>query len=157
MEEHVIRFAPRLAAAVAVSAALATALAGPASATGRHHLPVGHRSPVVLGAVQADSPGRDDGSNRSLNAEWVTVKNTGRHAVNLTGWTLTSRHTHTTYRFHLRLGGHQQVRVHTGRGHDTMRDVYQNRRTYAWDNHRDTAVLRDDHRMVVDTKHWNHR
>ncbi len=95
-----------------------------------------------------------DGSNRSLNAEWVTVKNTGRHAVNLTGWTLTSRRTHATYRFHLRLGGYQQVRVHTGRGHDTMRDVYQNRRTYAWDNHRDTAVLRNDHRLVVDTKHW---
>ncbi len=95
-----------------------------------------------------------DGSNRSLNAEWVTVKNTGRHAVNLTGWTLTSRHTHATYRFHLRLGGYRQVRVRTGRGHDTMRDVYQDRRTYAWDNHRDTAVLRNDHRLVVDTKHW---
>ncbi|KWT62743.1 hypothetical protein ADL21_06455 [Streptomyces albus subsp. albus] len=148
-----IRFAPRLAAAAAVSAALATALAGPASATVRQ-LPVPHRSPVVLGAVQADSPGRDDGSNRSLNAEWVTVKNTGRHAVNLTGWTLTSRHTHATYRFHLRLGGHQQVRVHTGRGHDTMHDVYQNRRTYAWDNHRATATLRNDHRRIVDTKHW---
>ncbi len=148
-----IRFAPRLAAAAAVSAALATAVAGPASATGRQ-LPVPHRSPVVLGAVQADSPGRDDGSNRPLNAEWVTVRNTGRHAVNLIGWTLTSRRTHATYRFHLRLGGYQQVRVHTGRGHDTMRDVYQNRRTYAWDNHRDTATLRNDHRLVVDTKHW---
>ncbi|WP_078620706.1 MULTISPECIES: lamin tail domain-containing protein [Streptomyces] len=106
---------------------------------------------------QADSLGRDDGSNRSLNAEWVMVKNTGRYAVALTGWTLTSRRTHVTYRFHLRLGGHRQARVHTGRSLDTMRDVYQNRRTYAGDNYRDTAVLRNDHRLVVDTKHWNHR
>ncbi|MFH8851171.1 lamin tail domain-containing protein, partial [Streptomyces rimosus] len=93
----------------------------------------------------------------SPNAEWVTVKNTGRHAVNLTGWTLTSQRTHVTYRFHLCLGGHRQVRVHVGRGLDTMRGVYQNRRTYAWDNHCDTATLRNDHRLVVDTKHWNHR
>ncbi|RSO03371.1 hypothetical protein DMH18_37860 [Streptomyces sp. WAC 06783] len=106
---------------------------------------------------QADSLGRDDGSNRSPNAEWVTVKNTGRHAVNLTGWTLTSRRTHVAYRFHLCLGGHRQVRVHVGRGLDTMRDVYQNRRTYAWDNYRDTATLPNDHRLVVDTKHWNRR
>ncbi|MEF3117639.1 lamin tail domain-containing protein [Streptomyces chrestomyceticus] len=69
------------------------------------------------------------------------MKNTGRRAVNLTGWTLTSRRTHATYRFRLRLGGHQQVRVHTGRGHNTM-DAYQNHRTCVWDNRRDTAVLR---------------
>ncbi len=86
------------------------------------------------------------------------VKKTGRYAVALTGWTLTSRRrTHVTYRFHLRLGGHRHVRVHVGCGLDTMRDVYLNCRTYAWDNCRDTATLRNDHRLVVDTKHWNHR
>jgi hypothetical protein len=43
----------------------------------------------VLGSIQYDSPCRDNRSNRSLNAEWVTVTNTSRHAVNLRGWTLT--------------------------------------------------------------------
>ncbi|RSO09238.1 hypothetical protein DMH18_17475 [Streptomyces sp. WAC 06783] len=148
----------RLATIALGSAALAVTAALPAAATGAHTPPATYRSPVVIGAVQADSPGRDDGSNRSLNAEWVTVKNTSRHAVNLDNWTLTSQRTHTTYRFHhLRLAGHQEVRVHTGKGRDTWRDVFQNRRDYAWDNHRDTATLRNDHRRVVNIKHWGRR
>ncbi|MEV0277465.1 lamin tail domain-containing protein [Streptomyces sp. NPDC050610] len=151
-----IRFAPRLATAVLGSAALAAALALPASATG-HHTPGKHHSPIVLGAVQADSPGHDDHSNRSLNAEWVTVKNTGNRPVDLKGWTLTSDCTHKVYHFrHLNLGGHKSVRVHTGRGHDTARDVFQNSREYAWDDHRDTATLRNAHHHTVDTKHWGH-
>ncbi|MEU7154812.1 lamin tail domain-containing protein, partial [Streptomyces sp. NPDC045456] len=79
----------RLAALALGSATLVGAAALPATATGAHTLPAHHRSPVVIGAVQADSPGRDDGSNRSLNAEWVTVKNTSHRPVNLKGWTLT--------------------------------------------------------------------
>ncbi|MFB1044440.1 lamin tail domain-containing protein [Streptomyces chrestomyceticus] len=145
----------RLAAVALGSAALTVTAALPAAATGAHTLPAPHRSPVVIGAVQADSPGRDDGSNRSLNAEWVTVKNTSHRPVNLKNWTLTSERTHQTYRFrHLRLGGRQEVRVHTGHGRDTWRDVYQDRRTYVWDNHRDTATLRNDHHRIIDTKHW---
>ncbi|MFF3276563.1 lamin tail domain-containing protein [Streptomyces chrestomyceticus] len=148
----------RLAAVALGSAALVATAALPASATGAHTLPAPHRSPVVIGAVQADSPGRDDGSNRSLNAEWVTVKNTSHRAVNLDGWTLTSQATHKTYRFHhLRLNGRQEVRVHTGHGRNTWRDVYQDRRDYAWDNHRDTATLRNDHHRIVDTKDWGRR
>ncbi|KOG86695.1 lamin tail domain-containing protein [Streptomyces varsoviensis] len=151
-----IRFAPRLATVALGSAAMAAALALPASATG-HPAPGKHRSPVVLGAVQADSPGHDDRSNRSLNAEWVTVKNTGNQPVNLKGWTLTSDRTHKVYHFrNLTLGGHKSVKVHTGRGHDTARDVFQNSRDYAWDNHRDTATLRNAHHRTVDTKHWGH-
>ncbi|MFH8411016.1 lamin tail domain-containing protein [Streptomyces sp. NPDC018019] len=136
------------------------ALVGTAAlpATDAHTLPAHHRSPVVIGAVQADSPGRDDGSNRSLNAEWVTVKNTGLRPVNLKGWTLTSRSTHQTYHFkNLRLAGHQSVRVHTGHGRDTIHDVYQDRHRYVWHNQRDTATLRNDHRRIIDTKHWGRR
>ncbi|MEU6965052.1 lamin tail domain-containing protein [Streptomyces chrestomyceticus] len=145
----------RLAAVALGSAALTVTAALPATATGAHTLPAPHRSPIVIGAVQADSPGRDDGSNRSLNGEWVTVKNTGLRPVNLKDWTLTSERTHKTYRFHsLRLGGRQEVRVHTGHGRDTWRDVYQDRHTYVWDNHRDTATLRNDHHRIIDTKHW---
>jgi hypothetical protein len=33
--------------------------------------------PVKCGRIQYDSPGSDTGSNRSLDAEWATVKNTG--------------------------------------------------------------------------------
>ncbi|MEU2166062.1 lamin tail domain-containing protein, partial [Streptomyces sp. NPDC019208] len=113
----------------------------------------GFRSTVVIGQVQYDSPGRDDHSNRSLNAEWVEVRNTGRHAVNLRGYTLSDRDGNR-YRFdHLRLNGRSSVRVHTGIGRDTRTDVYQDRRNYIWDN-RDTATLRNDHGRTIDTKSW---
>lgn len=145
-----------LAAVALGSAALATAAARPAAATGAHTLPAHHRSPIVIGAVQADRPGRDDGSKRSLNGEWITAENTGHRAVNLKGWTLTIRSTHKTYHFsNLRLGGRQEVRVHTGHGRDTWRSVYQDRRTYVWDNRRDAATLRNDHRRIVDIKRWD--
>ncbi|MET8291718.1 hypothetical protein ABZV80_42180 [Streptomyces sp. NPDC005132] len=49
-----------------------------------------------------------------------------------------------------RLDGRSTVRVHTGVGRDTFRDVYQDRRNYVWDNGSDTATLRNDHRRVVD-------
>ncbi|MER5563891.1 lamin tail domain-containing protein [Streptomyces sp. NPDC048491] len=144
----------RVAALALAASGLAAAAAVPASATVR---PAEPRSPIVFGAIQYDSPGRDDHSQKSLNAEWVTVTNTGRSAVNLKGWTLTDR-AHQTYTFHnLRLAGHQSVRVHTGKGRDTDRDVYQNRRDYAWDNSRDTATLRDSHKHIVATKSWGRR
>ncbi|MFF9786849.1 hypothetical protein [Streptomyces nigrescens] len=78
----------RIAVAVSGAAALAVTVALPAVAAGpAHHAPAPHhnRSAVVLGAIQYDSPGRDDRFNRSLNAEWVTVKNTGRLKVKIKG------------------------------------------------------------------------
>ncbi|TRV77997.1 lamin tail domain-containing protein [Streptomyces sp. 130] len=151
------RSARRITAAVLASGALVAAAALPAAADG-HDRGRGHHAPrptVVLGKIQYDSPGRDNGSNRSLNAEWVTVTNTGRHAVNLRGWTL-SDESHRTYRFDLRLPGRSSVRVHTGVGRDSRHDVYQDRRTYVWDNS-DTATLRDAHGHKVDSKSWGHR
>nr|WSX81779.1 lamin tail domain-containing protein [Streptomyces sp. NBC_00899] len=115
------------------------------------------RSQVVLGAVQYDSPGRDTGTNASLNAEWVTVVNTSRRAVNLSGWTLSDAD-HHSYRFaHLRLAGHASVRVHTGTGRDTNTNVFQNRRAYVWNNDNDTATLRNDDGRVADTTSWDHQ
>jgi len=153
----VLRNTSRIAAAVLGSAALAATAVLPAAAAGHGHSPARHhRSAVVLGAIQYDSPGRDDHSNRSLNAEYVTVKNTGRLPVNLRGWTLSDRAGHT-YRFgNVRLGGHSQVRVHTGIGRDNRWDLFQDRRDYVWDNHRGTAVLSNDHRRVVDIESWGH-
>ncbi|WP_328898859.1 lamin tail domain-containing protein [Streptomyces sp. NBC_00441] len=151
------RSARRITAAVLASGALVAAAALPAVADGRDH-GRGHHAPrptVVLGKIQYDSPGRDNGSNRSLNGEWVTVTNTGRHTVNLRGWTL-SDESHRTYKFDLRLPGRSSVRVHTGVGRDTRHDVYQDRRSYVWDN-RDTATLRDAHGHKVDSKSWGHR
>ncbi|MFI6054414.1 lamin tail domain-containing protein [Streptomyces violascens] len=137
----------QVCAVLAAGAALAGATALPATAAAP-------RSPIAFGAVQYDSPGKDDGSQRSLNAEWVTVTNTGRSSVNLKGWTLSDR-SHHVYTFgSFALGGHASVRVHTGIGRNTRTDVYQNRRAYVWNNAGDTATLRDNRNHVVVTKSW---
>ncbi|MFI9039388.1 lamin tail domain-containing protein [Streptomyces sp. NPDC053726] len=156
------RSARRFTATVLASGALVAAAALPAIADdhdhgngrdrGHGHTRTDPRSSVVLGAIQYNSPGRDNGSNRSLNGEWVTVTNTGRHSVNLRGWTL-SDESHRTYRFDLRLAGRSSVRVHTGVGRDTTRDVYQDLRRYVWDAS-DTATLRDARGHRADSKSW---
>ncbi|GAA5703431.1 lamin tail domain-containing protein [Streptomyces avermitilis] len=139
------------AAALAAGAALgATAL--PASAQSD-----AYRSYVVISDVQYDSPGADDRSNRSLNREWVDVTNTSGRAVNLDGWTLSAEDGHTYTFRHYRLGGRSTVRVHTGDGRDSDRDVYQDLRVYVWDNYSDTATLRNDRDRFVDAVAWGGR
>ncbi|GGT26457.1 hypothetical protein GCM10010222_80330 [Streptomyces tanashiensis] len=143
--------ARRIAATVLAAGAMVSVVALPASAHDGDH----RRTPKVeISAVQADSPGRDNRSNRSLNAEWVEITNTTRHAVDLDGWTLKDE-AGNTYKFNdFRLAGRATVRIHTGEGRDTRTDLYQDRRNYVWDNRSDTATLRDDHRRVVDTESW---
>ncbi|MFI5632526.1 lamin tail domain-containing protein [Streptomyces sp. NPDC051664] len=148
------RSARRFTASVLAAGALVAAAALPAAADDHGHDRGRYTSysPIVLGQIQYDSPGRDDGSNRSLNDEWVTVTNTSRQAVNLRGWTL-SDESRRTYRFDLRLAGRSSVRVHTGIGRDNGYDLYQDLRRYVWDNS-DTATLRDSRGYEVDSKSW---
>jgi hypothetical protein len=149
------RTARRLVATVLASGALLAAAVLPAAADDGHHNrhQQAERSSVALGHIKYNVQGRDQ---RDLNAEWVEVKNTGRHSVNLRGWTLSDREGNR-YRFkNLRLQGHSTVRVHTGFGHDSRRDVYQDRRHEVWDNS-DTATLRNDRGRVVDTESWGRR
>ncbi|MFE5724967.1 lamin tail domain-containing protein [Streptomyces erythrochromogenes] len=146
----------RVLAAVLAAGALVGAAAVPAAAhdgdRGGHR---GRHSSIAIGDVQHEGHGRGRDS-RALNREWVEVKNTGRHAVNLHGFTLTDRDGNR-YRFNrLRLDGRSSVRVHTGSGRDTRSDVYQDRRHQIWDE-RDTATLRDDRGNVVDTETWGRR
>ncbi|MEV7862934.1 lamin tail domain-containing protein [Streptomyces hirsutus] len=130
--------------------ALTAVLTVPVSAA--EHRP--HRPDVQISDVQYDSPGRDDRSNRSLNKEWVEITNQSRRAVNLNGWTLEDEDGHTYTFDHYRLDGRATVRVHTGQGRDTRRDVYQDRRHYVWDNRSDTATLHNDRGRTVDTESW---
>lgn len=152
--------ARRIAATVLAAGTLIGAAAASASAD-QHGRP--HRPQVEISRVQYDSPGPEDRSNRSLNNEWIDVTNTTRSAVNLSGWTLSGRDGRSYTFHHYRLDGHATVRIHTGVGRDHNRDLYQDRRNYAWDNRSDTATLRNDHRRIVDTASWgphrghNHR
>ncbi|MFE9479034.1 lamin tail domain-containing protein [Streptomyces spororaveus] len=147
----------RFVAAFLAAGALVGAAALPAAADD-HGRDRDHRAPhssVVISDVQYGTGGRDR-SDRALNREWVEVKNTGRHAVNLRGFTLTDRQGNR-YRFSdFRLDGRSSVKVHTGQGRDTRHDVYQDRRHQIWDE-RDTATLRDNRGNVVDSDSWNGR
>ncbi|MFJ4206506.1 lamin tail domain-containing protein, partial [Streptomyces sviceus] len=48
------------------------------------------------------------------------------------------------------------VRIHTGEGRDTDSDLYMDRHNEVWDNHSDTATLRNDHDRFVDDASWGH-
>jgi hypothetical protein len=141
----------RLAAAVLAAAAVIGAVTLPASAAD-HARP--DRLKVEISAVQYDSPGRDDHSNRSLNREWVELTNTTRHSVNMDGWTLSDEDGNTYTFDHYRLAGRSTVRIHTGEGRDRDTDLYQDRRRYVWDNRSDTATLRNHRDRVVDEVSW---
>jgi hypothetical protein len=108
--------------------------AGPAAAS---------TSPVRITAIYFDSPGPDTGSNASLNAEWVQVKNFSTTTRTLTGWTLLDAQNHL-YRFPtFRLARGASVRVHTGTGTNTATNLYWRQHWYIWNNTGDTARLRN--------------
>ncbi|MFJ9643986.1 lamin tail domain-containing protein [Streptomyces sp. NPDC004244] len=149
--------ARRALAALLTAGTLIGAAAVPAAADDHRR---GHRSAapssVVIDGVQHGGRGVSDRSGRALNREWVELKNTGRHSLNLRGYTLTDRDGNR-YRFgDFRLDGRSSVKVHTGQGRDTHQDVYWNRRHQVWDE-RDTVTLRDNRGNVVDTESWGNR
>ncbi|KOV58795.1 hypothetical protein ADK64_35650 [Streptomyces sp. MMG1121] len=136
----------------AIAAAVVGAVALPAAAAQQPaHLA---RASVYISKVQYDSPGRDDRSNRSLNAEWVDVTNSTRKAVNLDRWTLRDDSGHTYTFRHFSLAPRATVRVHTGIGRNTRSDLYQDQRNYVWNNNGDTATLRTDRGRVDDAVSW---
>jgi Lamin Tail Domain len=77
-----------------------------------------------FGKVQYDSPGSDTGSNTSLNAEYITIKNTSSSRLSLTGYTVhdAAGHSYTFGTFHLSAG--KTVYLHTGTGTDTWQHRY---------------------------------
>ncbi|MET7860370.1 lamin tail domain-containing protein [Streptomyces sp. NPDC005318] len=153
------RVVRRIAATALAAGSVVAVVAMPASADGGHGHGRQHQTyaKVVLGHVQYDSLGRDNRSDRSLNGEWVSVTNTGRSSVNLSGWTLSGQDG-SRFRFgYLRLPAHATVRVHTGHGRNTSRDVYQDRRNHVWSNYAGKATLRDNRGRTVDTESWGHR
>ncbi|MFF4456848.1 lamin tail domain-containing protein [Streptomyces goshikiensis] len=150
---HVSSSVRRIVATVLAAGAVVGAAALPAAAQDGHH----QRPRVEISRVQADSPGRDDHSNRSLNNEWVEITNTTRDGINLRGWTLRDDDGNR-YRFdNVRIAARATIRIHTGNGRDTRTDLFQDRREYVWGNRADTATLRDDRGRTVDTESWGRR
>lgn len=111
--------------------------------------------PVRITAAQYDSPGNDTGSNRSLNSEWVKIKNSTRKAKSLTGWTIRDPQGHV-YRFpKFRLGAGKSVTLHTGSGRNTAAHLYWGEDYYVWNNTGDRAILKNSTGKRVDVCSWD--
>jgi Lamin Tail Domain len=116
--------------------------------------------PAAPGAIRIvriyyDSPGTDTGTNASLNAEWIRLKNTGSAGRQLRNWTVRDAAGHV-YRFGtytLRAG--RTVTIHTGNGANTARHRYWGQDNYVWNNDQDTARLRRANGTLVDTCSYN--
>jgi hypothetical protein len=109
---------------------------------------------VQFGLIQYDGPGTDDGSNASLNAEFVVIKNVSGQKVQLEGFSVrdASGRTFTFPARGLRPG--RLVRLHTGRGTNSARHVFWGQSSYVWNNGGDTATLRNAAGRVLDTCAW---
>jgi Lamin Tail Domain len=110
---------------------------------------------VKITRAYYDSPGSDTGSNSSLNAEYIVIKNTGDRAKRLRGWVLKDTASHD-YRFGtFRLGAGNAVRVHTGSGNSDRNDRYWGSGAYVWNNDGDTAILKKRNGTTADRCSWN--
>jgi hypothetical protein len=107
-------------------------------------------SAIRISRIYYNPSGPDTATNQSLNAEFVRLKNTSRTTRQLRGWRISDSDGHA-YRFgalRLRPGG--SVTVHSGRGRDTRRDRYWNRRGYVWDDTRELVRVHTAHGRLAD-------
>jgi hypothetical protein len=127
-------------------------LAGGGAAVAPAAAPTAAAAPcVVIYRVYFDSPGSDTGSNSSLNAEWIKLKNRCSTNKSLTGWTIKDKAGHT-YRFGTyTLRAASYVKVHTGKGTNTRTDRYWGKGWYIWNNTGDTAYVRNSAGTLSDS------
>jgi hypothetical protein len=110
---------------------------------------------VHLTKIYYDSPGKDTGSNASLNAEYVRINNSTSKAVSLKGWVLVDASNHKYIFGTFSLGAAKSVTIRTGKGSNTAGTKYQGRSWYVWNNTKDKATLKKASGTVVDTCAYN--
>jgi hypothetical protein len=117
---------------------------------------------VRITKIYYNSPGKDNGSDESLNGEWVMIKNISAKAKTLkNGWKLRDAQGHV-YRFPtLKMPAGSRWKIHTGSGFDSFPppgkpgDLYYGLGFYIWNNDEDTATLKDGNGDVVDRCHYD--
>lgn len=113
-------------------------------------------APASFGAIRItkiyfDSPGADTGSNSSLNAEWIAIRNTGTTGRQLLGWRIRDAAGHVYHFGSFKLPAKTTVKLHTGSGFDSFPNhVYWEQGNYVWNNDGDTAKLKNKAGTVVD-------
>ena len=112
---------------------------------------------VGIHRIYYNSPGTDTGSNSSLNAEWIQLRNRCSTSRSLTNWKIKDAAGHTYAFGTYALGGGKYVKVHTGKGTKTATDRYQGRSWYVWNNDKDTAYVYNQNGTRIDTCSYNNR
>jgi hypothetical protein len=110
---------------------------------------------VRIYRIYYNSPGGDNRSNSSLNAEWIRLKNYCGTSRSLTNWRIKDAAGHTYTFGTFKLGGSRYVKVHTGHGTNTSTDRYWGSGNYIWNNDKDTAYLRNRYGNLVDKCSYN--
>jgi hypothetical protein len=130
--------------AAVVSVAASVLVATPATAAGG----------VIIYRAYYNSPGTDDRTNASLNAEYIQLRNTSSVAQVVTGWTLRDKQNHV-YKFPTtRINPGQYLTVRTGKGTNNATTRYWGSGNYIWNNTGDTAYLRTPTGALVDSCAW---
>jgi hypothetical protein len=110
---------------------------------------------VVIHEIYYNSPGSDDGSNKSLNAEWIQLHNVTSHSISMTGYTVRDVVGHVYTFGTYTLGAGKSVKIHTGSGTNSPTDRYWNHGWYIWNNDMDTATLKGAKGGTLDTCSYN--
>jgi hypothetical protein len=110
---------------------------------------------VMITKVYYNSPGTDNRSNSSLNAEYVRLTNKRSSTINLKNWTLRDKANHV-YKFSgdFKLKAGASVVIHTGKGTNTSSHRYWGSGNYIWNNTGDTAYLRNSAGTKIDSCSW---
>ncbi|HEY0449245.1 lamin tail domain-containing protein [Actinophytocola sp.] len=109
---------------------------------------------IVIYRAYYNSPGSDTGSNASLNAEYITLKNTASVAKYATGWTMRDKQGHV-YKFPTtRINPGQYLYLHTGKGTNNWNNRFWGQAWYIWNNTGDAAYLRTASGTLVDSCSW---
>jgi len=131
-------------ASVVVTVLAAVLVATPAEAAGG----------IMIYRAYYNSPGSDTGTNASLNAEYVLLKNTASTAKWTNGWTLRDKANHV-YKFPgTKINPGKYLYVRTGRGTNNAATRYWNQKWYIWNNTGDAAYLRNTAGTLIDSCSW---
>ncbi|GIJ30290.1 hypothetical protein Vqi01_54520 [Micromonospora qiuiae] len=110
---------------------------------------------IEITKVYYDSPGVDNRSNASLNAEYVKLTNRRARTINLKNWTLRDKANHV-YKFtgNVKLAKGKSLVIRTGKGTNTASTRYWGSGNYVWNNTGDTAYLRNASGKLIDKCAW---
>jgi Lamin Tail Domain len=109
---------------------------------------------IRIVGIQYNSPGTDTGTNDSINAEYVVLKNVGTARGNLYGYSLSDAAGHKRTFGSMNLDPGQSVKIRSGKGTNSSLSIYWGWYWYIWNNTGDTAYLRGPAGTLRQTCKW---